>query len=153
MAEKGRALGRKLLNQVACIVTPETIFAWRRRLVAQKWTFPRRTVGRPPIADEVRALIVEMARSDSNWGYASIQDRLRNLGHRVSRGTVANVLREYGVEPAPKRGGRMSWGTFLKVHWSGLAAIDFTTVEVLDQRWLDDTLRSLCDGAGDPKGD
>jgi len=35
-------------------------------------------LGRPPITDEVRALILELARNDSNWGYTSIRDRLRN---------------------------------------------------------------------------
>jgi transposase InsO family protein len=98
--------------------------------VALKWTFRRRTSGRPPIADEVRALIVELARNDSNWGYSSIRDRLQNLGHRVSRSTVASVLKEHGIDPAPTRGRRMSWATFMKAHWPNLAAIDFTTVEV-----------------------
>jgi len=117
------------LAQVGCIVTPETILAWHRRLVALKWTFRREGMGRPRIADEVRTLIVEFAGNDSNWGYTNIRDRLRSLGHRVSRATVANVLREHGVEPAPKRR-QMSWVTFLKAHWPALAAIDFTTVEI-----------------------
>ena len=99
-------------------------------LVALKCTFRLRTSGRPPIADEVRALIVELARNDSNWGYTSIQDRLENLGHRVSRSTVASVLKEHSIDPAPTRGQRMSWATFMKAHWPNLAAIDFTTVEV-----------------------
>ena len=98
--------------------------------MALKWTFRRRNVGRPSISQEVRALILEMARNDSTWGYRSIRDRLGNLGHQVSRATVANVLREYGMEPAPKRSKGMSWSTFLKAHWPQLAAIDFTTVEV-----------------------
>jgi hypothetical protein len=130
LAEKGRALGRKLLAEVACLVTPETILAWHRWLVARKWTFQRRTLGRPPVANEVRALILKLARNDSNWGYTSIRDRLGNLGHRISRSTVASVLKEHGIEPAPERGRRMSWSTFLKAHWPQLGAIDFTTVEV-----------------------
>ena len=109
LAVKGRELGRKVLAEVACIVTPDTILGWHRRLVALKWTFRRRTSGRPPIADEVRALIVKLARTDSNWGYRSIRDRLETLGHRVSRSTVASVLKEHGIDPAPRRGQRMSW--------------------------------------------
>jgi len=58
LAEEGRALGRRLLAEVASIVTPETILAWHRRLVARKWTFQRRTLVRPAVADEVRALIL-----------------------------------------------------------------------------------------------
>ena len=68
LAVKGRALGRKLLTEVACIVTPDTILAWHRRLVALKWTFRRRTLGRPPAADAIRALIVALASNGSNWG-------------------------------------------------------------------------------------
>jgi hypothetical protein len=82
------------------------------------------------LADEVRALIVESARNDSHWDYSSIRDRLSNLGYRVSRTTVANVLREQGMDRATKRSRRTSWATFIKAHWPGLAAIDFTTVEV-----------------------
>lgn len=130
LAVKGKALGRKVLAEVACIVTPETILRWHRRLIALKWTFPRRSVGRPSVGSEVRSLIVEMARTESRWGYTSIRDRLRNLGYRVSRATVANVLKEHGLEPAPQRSRGTSWSTFLKAHWTGLAAIDFTTVEV-----------------------
>jgi hypothetical protein len=42
-------------------------------------------------------------------GIHSIQGALKNLGHSVSRGTVANVLKEHGIEPAPKRCGRTNW--------------------------------------------
>jgi len=75
-------------------------------------------------------LIVELAYNDSHWGYSSIRDRLGNLGYRISRATVASVLKEHGIDPAPTRGQRTSWATFLKAHWPNLAAIDFTTVEV-----------------------
>jgi hypothetical protein len=130
LAVKGKALGRKVLEAVACIVTPDTILAWHRRLIAVKWTFPRRTQGRPATSNEVGALIVEMARTEPRWGYTSIRDRLRNLGHRVSRATVAKILKAHGWEPAPKRSRGNSWSAFLKAHWAGIAAMDFTTVEV-----------------------
>jgi putative transposase len=130
LAVKGKALGRKVLEAVACIVTPDTILAWHRRLIAAKWTFPCRTQGRPTTSNEVGALIVEMARTEPRWGYTSIRDRLRNLGHRVSRATVAKILKAHGLEPAPKRSRGNSWSAFLKAHWAGIAAMDFTTVEV-----------------------
>ena len=149
LAVKGRALGRKLLAEVACLVTPRTILAWHRRLVALKWTFRRRGVGRPAISNEVRGLILEMARNDSNWGYRSIRDRLSNLGHQVSRATVANVLREHGIEPAPKRSKGMSWSAFLKAH----GGHRFHNSRSLDQRRFGDSLRFVCDGTGNEESD
>jgi putative transposase len=41
LAIRGKALGRKLLGEVATIVTPDTILAWHRKLIAQKWTYAR----------------------------------------------------------------------------------------------------------------
>jgi hypothetical protein len=41
LAIRGKALGRKLLGEIATIVTPDTILAWHRKLIAQKWTYPR----------------------------------------------------------------------------------------------------------------
>jgi hypothetical protein len=71
-----------------------------------------------------------MARVSPRWGYTSIQGRPGNLGYRVGRATVARVFKENGLEPAPKRSREMSWTAFLKAQWAGMAAIDFTTVEV-----------------------
>ena len=42
LAVKGKLLGRKLLGKVAGIVTPDTILAWHRRLIAKKWDFSER---------------------------------------------------------------------------------------------------------------
>ena len=63
LAVKGKALGRKVLATVVDIVTPDTILAWHRRLVALKalqWTYPTGRVGRPAVAREVRNLILEL---------------------------------------------------------------------------------------------
>jgi hypothetical protein len=49
LAVKGKTLGRKLLFKFASIVTPDTILAWHRKLIALKWTYPRKKVGRPPV--------------------------------------------------------------------------------------------------------
>ena len=69
-------------------------------------------------------------------GYARIQGALANLNHKVGRGTIANVLKRNGVEPAPERSRRTPWSTFLKAHWRVLAASDFLTVEVWTGRGL-----------------
>ena len=53
-----------------------------------------------------------------------------NLGHDVSRSTIARILKQAGIEPAPDRRKGMSWAEFLKSHWNVLAATDFFTTEV-----------------------
>lgn len=85
---------------------------------------------------EISKLIVRMALDNSGWGYTRIQGALFNLGHKVGRGTVANVLNRNGVEPAPERSKRTRWSTFLKAHWQVLAATDFLSVEVWTGRGL-----------------
>ena len=44
--------------------------------------------------------------------------------------TIANILGQHGIDPAPLRGRRTAWSTFLKAHWKLLVASDFFTVEV-----------------------
>ncbi len=56
---------------------------------------------------------------------------MKDLGHDVGRMTVARILAEHGIDPAPERSKGMSWGEFLRIHWDGIAATDFFTVEVL----------------------
>lgn len=84
LAAKGRRLGRRVLRQVATIVTPDTILRWHRQLIARKWTFEPRTPGRPGIMKDLSALIVRMATENPGWGYPRIQGALKNLGHGVA---------------------------------------------------------------------
>ena len=152
LAMKGRALGRKLLAECANFVTPETILAWHRKLVARKWTFRRRTIGRPSISQDVRALIVEMASNDSNWDIEVSETGSAISGHQVSRATVGSVLREHGIEPAPKRRKGMSWN----VLESALAPIGGHRLHDrrgLDERRLGDSLRCIRHGTGNEESD
>ena len=61
LAELGKRLGRKALAQVACVAKPDTILAWYRKLIAQKFdgSKHRRDPGRPPIEPKLEALIVQ----------------------------------------------------------------------------------------------
>src|ERR1700704_6623626 len=137
LARKAKAVGRKALLKLDTIVSPDTLLRWHRLLVAQKWNFVRRRgPGRPGIMREISELIVRMALDNSSWGYTRIQGALANLGHKVGRGTVANVLSRNGIEPAPERSKRTRWSTFLKAHWKVLSASDFLTVEVWTGRGL-----------------
>jgi len=138
LAEIGKRLGRRALRDVACVAKPDTILAWYRRLVAQKFdgSKHRQYPGRPPVASEVEALVVRMARENSGWGFDHIVGALANLGHRVSDQTVKNILRRHGIAPAPKRSQVTSWKDFLAAHMNVLAGCDFFTVEVLSWRGL-----------------
>jgi putative transposase len=110
LAEIGKRLGRKALREVASVAKPDTILAWYRRLIAQKFdgSKHRQYPGRPPVSSEVEALAVRMARENSGRGYDRIVGALANLGHHVSDQTVGKILRRHGIAPAPRRG-RIFW--------------------------------------------
>jgi len=73
-------------------------------------------------------VVVRMATENRDWGYRRIQGALANLGHEVARGTIANILREHGMEPAPQRERKTTWKEFLCRH-RGMVAADFFTIE------------------------
>ena len=129
LAVIAKALGRKILGQLDTLVTPDTLLAWHRKLIAKKYNgSSKRGLGRPRIMREMETLIVRMAHDNPNWGYLRIKGALKNLGHTVARTTIANILARHGIEPAPQR--KTTWKEFLKAHFDVLAATDFLTVEV-----------------------
>ena len=137
LAVKAKLLGRALLNQVATIVTPDTLLRWHRRLIAMKWDYSaKRGSGRPRIAETIRRRVVQFALENPWWGYTKIQGALAHIGHDISRETIAAILRENGMEPAPERSKKTTWKAFLKAQWATIAAADFFTVEVWTWRGL-----------------
>ena len=121
LAAKAKVLGRQLLDEIDTLVTPDTLLAWHRKLIAEKWTFSRKGPGRPRIAQEIIDLVLRMARENDGWGYDRIQGALANLGYMIAPNTVKNILKRHGIEPAPERRKRTSWKTFLKAHWDVMA--------------------------------
>ena len=83
---------------------------------------------------EISSLILRMATENPGWGYTRIQGALKNLGHGVARSTIAKVLKDNGIVPAPER--PSSWRTFLRAHWGAIAGADFFTSEVWTPREL-----------------
>jgi len=136
LAVRGRALGRRALEQFASLVTPETILRWHRRLIAEKWTFPRLWPSRRKVMAEIAALTVRFARENPTLGYDRIQGALANLGHRVAPNTIKKILRRHGIDPAPVRQTKTSWRRFLRIHSDVIAAADFFTTEVWTARGL-----------------
>jgi transposase InsO family protein len=134
LAIRGHQLGRRRLGTVATIVTPDTILRWHRQLIARKWTFKKRRGGRPGVLAEIRRLGGRMAEENPTWGYTRIVGALKNVGHRVSRSSIARILMARGIPPAPER--PTSWQTFLQAHWGAIAGADFFTTEVWTWRGL-----------------
>ncbi|MDA1264099.1 MAG: integrase core domain-containing protein [Planctomycetota bacterium] len=129
LAAKAKVLGRRALNQVATIVTPDTLMRWHRRLIAAKWTYGARArAGRPGLMKNIKAMILRMATENPSWGYSRIQGELNGVGHTVARTTVSNVLKANGIKPAPDR--PSTWRSFIQAHWGQIAAMDFLTAEV-----------------------
>jgi transposase InsO family protein len=130
LAAKAKSLRRRVLREVGTIVSPDTLLAWHRHLIARKYDgHLRRGPGRPPVVAEIRQLVVRTATENRDWGYTRIQGALTNLGHGVGRGTIATILLQHGIDPAPERKKRTTWREFLKAHWDVLAAADFFSVE------------------------
>src|SRR5215468_5438132 len=131
LAVKAKRLSRKVLAQVATIVTPETLLAWHRKLIAMKYDRSKyRSPGRPSTAADISALVVRMAEENRGWGYRRIQGALSSLGHIVARTTIANILKRHGIEPVPERSLKTTWKEFLTRHWDQIVATDFFTMEV-----------------------
>ena len=115
------------------LVTPGTLLRWHRQLVARHWTYARPSPGRPAVGDELRALVLRLARENPRWGYRRIAGELVGLGVSVSQTTVRKLLREAGLGPAGARGG-LSWREFLRGQAQSMIACDFFTVETVTLR-------------------
>jgi transposase InsO family protein len=133
LAALSRALPRRSWH--AFLVRPETLLRWHRRLVANHWTYPHRSPGRPPIDDVVRELVLRLARENSSWGYVRIVGELRKLGINISATLVRNILQAAGVPPAPERDG-LDWRSFLRQNAPSALACDFLTVDTVLLRRL-----------------
>jgi transposase InsO family protein len=116
-------------------VTPATLLAWHRRLIARKWDYStrRRRPGRPPTASAVRSLVLRPARENPRWGCRRIQGEPVRLGHPIGATTVWEILTAAGIDPAPRRSGP-AWREFLTAQAEGVIACDFVHIDLVDLR-------------------
>jgi len=132
LAAKGKALTPAEREECCQIVRPSTILEWFRQLVARKYDSSQvRRPGRPRKANEIRELVLRIAGENPGWGYTKIRDALRGLKIEIGRTTVANILAEAGIEPAPERNRKRTWKHFLRSHWETLYSCDIFAVETL----------------------
>ena len=88
LAVKAKLVARRLLDAIETIVTPDSLLACHRKLVAKKWTYTRRGPGQPRVTQDIVDLVLRMAREKVSWGYDLIQDTRANLGHVIAPNTV-----------------------------------------------------------------
>ena len=133
LAEIGKKLSKQALEDVVSIVKPDTILAWHRTLVAQKFdgSRHRKSLGRPRIDPEIEDLVLRLARENRAWGYDRIQGSLTHLGYRISDQTIDTLLKRHGIAPAPERQQPSTWKAFIRRHMDVLVATDFFTTEVM----------------------
>jgi putative transposase len=130
LAAASRLLSRA--SRSSFFICPDTLLGWHRQLVRQRWTYAGRAPGRPAVSEEIRALVLRLARENPRWGYQRIVGKLAGVGQRVSATTVAKILRQAGMSPAGARA-QLSWHEFLRAHAASIIACDLFTVETL---WL-----------------
>jgi putative transposase len=115
------------------LVTPDTILRWHRDIVRRRWAARsmRGRTGRPATRRNIRALILRLARENPEWGYRRIHGELASLGVKVAASTVWEMLKNAGIDPAPRRTGP-AWSQFLRSQAEAILACDFFTVDLLD---------------------
>ena len=136
LAVRARVVGRKLLADIATVVKPETLLAWHRRLIANKYERPRVVgwVARVP------------PKRSRHWSPNGIRESRMGLPshpgcvvespsptrpqHHCSDSEAARSRTRAGS------GTKTTWKEFLVRHWQLLVAADFFTVEVWMPRGL-----------------
>jgi putative transposase len=128
----GKQLGKQTLAAVATIVTPDTLLAWHRKGIAQKFdgSAKRQPPGRPQIDEELEALVVRLAREKRRWGYGRMGGVLAHLCSTLSKQTVGNILKRHGIPPVPARQKMTTWKEFIRRHLDVMVATEFFTIEV-----------------------
>jgi putative transposase len=135
LAALARLLPGDALRQLCLIISPRTLLRWHADLVRRHWTYPRRGPGRPSTAPAIRALVLEMAHDNPGWGYRRIHGELTGLGYKLAPSTVWQILKDVGIDPAPRRSGQ-TWRAFLEAQAKTILAPDFFHVDTVFLRRL-----------------
>jgi len=122
-------------RRLRLIISPRTLLRWHADLVRRRWAYPRRTPGRPRTSQVIRALVLKMAQDNPAWGYRRIHDELTGLGCKIAASTVWQILKDAGIDPAPRPAGQ-SRREFLARQAKTILAADFFHVDTVLLRRL-----------------
>jgi putative transposase len=119
-----------------CIVKPETFMRWHRQGFRLFWRWKSKP-GRPPLPQDIQALIRRMALENPTWGQERIANELLlKLGLRVSPRTVRKYMPSHCIGSPGKRSHSQRWSTFIRNHAQGIVACDFCVAVTLTFRVL-----------------
>jgi transposase len=115
------------------LVTPDTILRWHRDIVRRRWATRSMCgkTGRPATRRNIRALVLRLARENPGWGYRRIHGELAGLGVEIAASTAWEILKNAGIDPAPRRTDP-TWPQFLRSQAEAILACDFFTADLLD---------------------
>ena len=83
------AVGRRLLNDVTYLFSPDTIMKWYRQSIAKKYDgSANRKGGRPKVSQEIINTVLRLAKENPYWGFGRIRNYMVYLGYSVGRSTV-----------------------------------------------------------------
>jgi len=127
------AIPKTRRHKLRLLVTPDTIARWHHDLARRRWVVRSRLgkTGRPATRRNIRALVLRLARENPGWGYRRIHGELAGLGVKVAASTAWEILRNAGIDPAPRRSG-IAWSQFLRSQAEVILACDFFTVDLLN---------------------
>jgi putative transposase len=135
LAALARVLPGSRLRRLNLIISPRTLLRWHASLIRRRWSYPRRNPGRPRTGPAVCALALEMARDNPGWGYRRIHGELAGLGYKIAPSTVWQILKNAGIDPAPRRSGQ-TWRAFLEAQAKTILAVDFFHADTVFLRRL-----------------
>jgi len=104
-------------------------------MVARKWDYSKKRCGRPETNDKLKMLVTEIKTENPRWGYLKIKGELKKLGIKLSKGSIANILKNSGFEPIRTDLGP-TWLEFLRLQSPRYWSCDFFTVETVGLKTL-----------------
>jgi transposase len=141
------------LAAMRLIVTPGTILRWHRDIVRRRSRRSRSE--RPATHRKVRSEVLRRARENESWGYRRIHGELAGLGITVAPSTVWQILKNAGIDPAPRRdgpAGPSSCGPRRRGSWRLISSPPISSTARRPMSWLCSSMAPAVSGSSAPPG-